>query len=574
MRGNVLGLRDLASDLLKVDGTLGARSLALALAGVGFEGAGLMLLVPIIEVIGGRSSGQQALSESSTAMLYAYLPAGMAGQLVALLALFGVLMILRSVVTVARDISFARLNGTFIERTRTAVLERVAAAGWGTIASLRHERVVYLLSADFQACGLAGASFIQLCLSAIMVAMLLIVATLLSPMLAATMLLFLIMLAAILHPSLSAARGNGSDLAELGLKLTSDLGQFLAGLKLTLANNLGAEFVSHIRRLQREQTKRLVEFAGQQSRARAIATLAGAVVGALALLIGGLIFGVGGPELLMMLVVLARLTGPALQFQQAMQMLQHSLPTYRRIKSLEQELASNAHDAPVAHVALPRGAIIFDKVTYLHPDSGGGVRDLDLTVEAGSFLAVIGDSGAGKTTLADLLAGLLAPQQGSIASGGVDLTPANAGQWQNVIAYVPQDSFLINDSIRRNLLWGSAATDEAGLAAALRTVAGEPVVNARADGLEAVVGERGILLSGGERQRIALARALLRRPRLIILDEAMNAIDATLERKIIANLAALPDRPTIVAISHRAGALDLFDRVYRMEGGRLREARD
>lgn len=570
---NIRRLGLFANALLRADASHGTRPLLLALAGAVFEGAGLMLLMPIIAVLTQSSAGDRSSSGRMTGWLIDRLPEGRLAQLATLLALFGTLMVLRAVIGTARDVSFARLNATFAERTRGDLLDRLVRAGWARIAGLHHARITHLLSADFQTCAVAGTSFVNLCLSGILLIVLLIVALLISPLLATSALLFLLGFGAILYRSLGSARRTGIALGQLGAMLTSDLGQLLAGLKPALGNNLGREMLAHIAELQRAQSDQMVRFAQEQSRSRAATALAGGVMGAATMLVGGLALGVEGARLLAMLAIFARIHGPALQFQQSAQLLLHTLPTYERIKALEDDLppiAELAADTPSAR--FPAGPVTLEAVTYLHASqeaSGGGVRELDLTLEQGSRTAIIGVSGAGKTTLADLLAGLIAPQSGAISLGGTLLTPENVGQWQRDIAYVPQDSFLLNDTIRSNLLWGNPEATVEDLQAALRTVGAADFIDARPQRLDAMVGERGILLSGGERQRIVLARALLRRPRLIILDEATNALDSETEERVLAGIAALPDKPTIIAISHRGAALDSFDRIYQMSGGRL-----
>lgn len=570
---NITRLRGFAGDFLRTSPSRGAWPLLLAFAGAASEGIGLMLLVPIITVLGeaplhGASAGGSVISR-----FIAYLPAGKPAQLTVLVTLFGALMLLRAGVSVARDVSFARLSSTFPEQIRIRVLDHLITAGWGKIAGLHHARVTHLLSGDFQTCALAGTSFINLCLSSVMLATLLTVALILSPVLASIAIVLLIMLAAALFPTLAAARQSGTALVEIGVMLTSDLGQLLAGLKPALGNNLGKDILAHIARLQRDQTRQLVAFARQQSRSRAAVTLAAGAIGALALLVGGLLLNVEGPLLFAMLVILARVAGPALQFQQSLQILFHTLPTYEKIKALENDLGSGMVEAKGAPtVPLPSGAVTLDEVTYLHAansEKSGGVLALSLVLEPGSLVAIVGPSGAGKTTLADLLAGLILPQGGSIRIGCAALEPGNTGQWQNEIGYVPQDSFLLNDTIRNNLLWGNRHATEEDLRAALQTAEADSFVNARAGGLDAPVGERGILLSGGERQRIALARALLRRPRLLLLDEATNALDPETEQRILARFGAMANRPTIVAISHRTTAIDHFDSIYQLRGGRL-----
>jgi len=134
---------------------------------------------------------------------------------------------------------------------------------------------------------------------------------------------------------------------------------------------------------------------------------------------------------------------------------------------------------------------------------------------------------------------------------------------------VPQDGFLFHDSVRRNLNWGAIEADDDALWRALDFAGAGALVRALPDGLDTVVGERGSLLSGGERQRLAIARALLRRPRLLVLDEATNAIDATSEAALLGRLAALDPRPTIVMISHRAESMACCDQVITIDRGAI-----
>ena len=163
--------------------------------------------------------------------------------------------------------------------------------------------------------------------------------------------------------------------------------------------------------------------------------------------------------------------------------------------------------------------------------AGAGVERLNLTIAPGTFLGVSGPTGAGKTTLADLLITLLEPDSGEITVGGVPLRGAAAIKWRDYVSYVVQDPYLFRDTIRRNLLWADPRASDAEIWDALALAGVDDFVAALTAGLDTVLGERGTLISGGERQRLCLARAALRRPFLFVLDEATSAIDVPAERK-------------------------------------------
>jgi ATP-binding cassette subfamily C protein len=184
--------------------------------------------------------------------------------------------------------------------------------------------------------------------------------------------------------------------------------------------------------------------------------------------------------------------------------------------------------------------------------------------------AVIGPSGAGKTTLADVLAGLLPLDAGTLSIDGVAVAGADRVRWRHSVAYVTQEVFLVHDTVRNNLCWGAAPheRDDAALADALRQAAAE-FVFALPHGLETMIGDGGAMLSGGERQRLALARALLRRPSLLILDEATSALDVDSEARIGAALRTLHGDLTILLIGHRLATLEHADQVLVMERGRI-----
>jgi ATP-binding cassette, subfamily C, bacterial len=197
------------------------------------------------------------------------------------------------------------------------------------------------------------------------------------------------------------------------------------------------------------------------------------------------------------------------------------------------------------------------------------LRDATLRVPAGSLTVITGPSGAGKTTVADLMIGLLQPTEGTVFIDGVPLPDLDTRRWRELIGYVPQETMMLHDTVSMNVTLGDHAVSPEAVAAALRAAGAWDFVSALPEGLNTIVGERGLRLSGGQRQRLALARALVRRPALLLLDEATTALDPATERSICDTLRGLAGSLTLVAICHHGHLVEIADHVYRVANCRI-----
>jgi ATP-binding cassette, subfamily B, bacterial len=367
--------------------------------------------------------------------------------------------------------------------------------------------------------------------------------------------------------------------------LYADVREKVGDLSSRLANNLGGiatikSFTAEQREAERlkasseayvEANRRAIRISSAFIPIIRMAILAGFLatftVGGMMALKGELNVGAYG----VLVFLTQRLLWPLTGLAEVIDLFERAMASTRRILDLLAEPVHVRDEGSKALQSPVKGMVELDHVSFHYASSGAGISDISLTVPAGNTLALVGATGSGKSTLIKLLLRFYDPDQGEIRIDGQPIRDVSLNSLRGAIGLVSQDVYLFEGSIRENLAYGNPAAADAEIIEAARTAEAWSFIEALPEGLETPVGERGIRLSGGQRQRLSLARALLKDPPILVLDEATSAVDNETEAAIQRSLKRIGHNRTVIMIAHRLSTIVEADTIAVVEGGKVIE---
>ncbi len=549
---------------------------ALALM-VGFsltEGIGIALLLPTLEVAGLNLVGQGAAGRYASAVRGALASLGLHADLLLLLAIFVVLAGLRTLLGRMQNVASYRVEQDFEDSMRRRLYAAISNANWLFVSRTRASDFTHALTAEIERVSFATFMLMQLGTDVVISVLYVAIAFSLSPAMTMLVLGSALILVVAFRGRTQAIEETGQEVSSTTKSLYAAISDHLLGLKTAKAYGAERDNAKIFSALSREVAESNVSSAREQAHAAALFELGSVAILAVVLFVAIRVIRVPSAAILILLLLFARVMPRLMSVHRSYRIVINAMPSFVTILRLEARCIEAAEPADGIELA-PRfdREIAIDGASF----SYDGVREealqrVALTIPAGSKVALVGPSGAGKSTIADLIMGLLFPDRGAIRIDDAELTPARARAWRERIGYVASDTFLFHDTIRANLKWAKPNASDSEIRAALASAAAGDFVAALPAGLDTLVGDRGVMLSQGERQRLALARAFLRSPAMLVLDEATNSLDAENEARILAAIAERGEKLTVVMIAHRLSTIRWADFIYVVENGSIVES--
>lgn len=540
-----------------------------------FEGLAILLIIPMINVSGVIDMNTQTipflhhLDFMKDNPMELVLPILLGGYVLIIL----VQQILQNKLT----IQMTRIKVGFINSLRLKIYHSVLQVKWEFFIKRRKSD---LISALTNALGRVNSGISQLLnlISAIIHTIIQIgIAFVLSPQITVFVLTCGFIISIFTRRYITKSQIIGINTSEIGKSYYAGLTDHFNGMKEIKSNRLEKTMHNWLDSLNNRIVHEKIENVKLRNESQLFYKAASSILIAFFIFLSLKLFHSKPEQLLIIVLIFSNLWPKFAGIQQNIEIIASAIPACESLFNLQGECGMeresngfNRNSKSGHHLQIENGIECKDVYfRYNKNESNLNLQNISLNIPANCTTAIVGRSGAGKSTLIDILMGLLKPDHGQVVIDGTPITGENVYQLRKLISYVPQDPFLFNGSIRDNLILVRPNANEEEMWEALTFAAADEFVKRLPQGLDTMIGDRGIRLSGGERQRLVLARAILRKPSILILDEATSALDTENEAKVQEALDRLKGTMTIIVIAHRFSTIRNVDQVIVLDKGEL-----
>lgn len=544
-----------------------------AMAGIGLlDGVAILLLVPLISMSGIIDMGMEGVPILSIFEFFAEIPRSIG--LPMILSIFVLIVIGQNIVKRQLNVKNTKIQHSFLRYMRVETYKAIMYADWKFFIRNRKSDFINILTSEIARSSVGAYSVLQFFSSIVFTLIQVGLAFIISPAITAFVLLCGLVLIFFNRKFLKRSLALGNRNFELAKEYISGITDHMNGIKDIKTNTLEKSRLNWFEHVTEGMEKEQVEYTRLKSTSQLYYKVASAFLIAIFIYTAIMMFNAQAAQLMLIIVVFSRLWPRVAGLQSSMEQIATTIPSFRAVIAMQEECRkSKEFDAEINTDIAPltiNQSIQCDQAYFRYNQTAGyALKNINVTIQTNQMTAFVGKSGAGKSTLIDMLMGLNKPEKGQVLIDGAALSSDNLVSLRRSISYVPQEPFLFNTSIRDNLSIVKQDASDGRMWEALDFSSAAEFVKKLPAGLDTIIGDRGIKLSGGERQRLVLARAILRKPSILILDEATSSLDTENEANIQHALERLKGRMTIIVIAHRLSTIQNADQVVVLEEGEV-----
>ncbi|MEH7307923.1 ABC transporter ATP-binding protein [Neobacillus drentensis] len=538
------------------------------------EGIGILLLVPMISYSGIINADFGGFKFLEFLNFLQDFPKSQA--LVFILGFFISLVICQNLIQRNLAIRNVKITQGFIRQLRLETYGLLLKTNWEFYTKERKADLINVMTMELARVSGGIIQFLLLLTSLVFTSIQIVIALWLSIKLTILVLLSGFILALFSRKFIKQSKLLGSKTSILAQEYLAGITDQLNGIKDIKSNTLEESRLLWLNSLTKGMIEEQIEYIKLKTSSQTFYKISSASLIAVFIFIYVMIIDIHPEQFLLILIIFSRLWPRITEIQSSMEQIATTIPAFKALRELQKKCkqAAEINDETIYKNIQP---LIIEKglecrgvfFRYNRNEGNYALQNINLHIPINSMTAIVGPSGAGKSTLIDILMGLNKPEQGSVLIDGDLLTEQKLLSLRRSISYVPQDPFLFNASIRDNLLMIKPDASEEQIWEALKFSAAAEFVKKLPNGLDTIVGDRGIRLSGGERQRLVLARSILRKPSILVLDEATSALDSENEAKIQGAIEKLKGTMTVIVIAHRLSTIRNADQVIVLEQGEI-----
>ena len=537
------------------------------------QGVSLILLVPLLQLVG-LNVAQGSLGQIAGIVSIVFTSLGLQLNIVTVLILYVVVVSFIAILNRLQTLMTSEIQFQFAAHIRKQLYMAITNSNWLFLSTMKSSNFAHALTNEIERISIGTGRFLSLLSSIMILIVYIIFALKIAGIFTGIIFIVGIAILLVLRRMVNKSRSSGQGITTTTQDLYSSILQHLDGMKTIKSFGMQEENIRVFSNETNNVANNYLESIQTYADVKLLFDVGTVIVLAIMVIILLEVIKLPTASLFILIYLFIMMIPQFSIIQSSYQYFITMLPAYDNVMMVEKQCLENTEIMEYSEDKIElNNAVTLDNVSFSYRDKDHKfIKNLNLKILAGKTTAIVGSSGAGKSTVADLVMGLIQPDEGEIKVDNIIISNNLTGYWRGQIGYVAQETFLFNETVRFNLLLAQPKANEKDIIEALKLASANEFVSKLPEGLNTFIGDRGVKLSGGERQRLALARALLRKPSLLILDEATSNLDSQNEKKILKAIDDLHGEITILIIAHRLSTIKNADYIYLIDEGQILES--